>query len=126
MMLIVLAETGKSELDRQDKRLEELEIFEMQGTSAGEIWAGADVVNARDVIVRSLCNRQDGQGHAKEGLTRYDIALPEIEHHNGNRILHKTRSSSEMVNWAPIVLSMRHYCLGLGINTCRSELTYRK
>ena len=55
MMLIVLAETGKSELDRQDKRLEELEILEVEGMSAGAIWAGADVVNARDVIVRSLC-----------------------------------------------------------------------
>ena len=56
------------------------------------------MVNARDVIVRFLCNRQTGQGHAKEALTRYDNPLPEIEHLTGNRFLHKTRSSLEIVN----------------------------
>ena len=55
----------------------------MEGTSAGGVWAEADVVNALDVIARSFCNRQDGQWHAKEGLTADDHALPDIEHHIG-------------------------------------------
>ena len=122
MILIVFGRDWKiRKLIGRTSALRNWKIFKVEGTSAGEIWAGADVVNARDVISQMSCNGQDGQGHAKEGLAGYDNTLPEIEHHTGNRFYTK-----HVVNWAPIVLSMRHYCLELGISTYRSGMTYRK